>query len=176
MTVRILNACALLACVAAAQDSHRRPGLWETSITTQTPGMAIPDDRLAKLTPEQRAAFQAAMSSRMGAGAQPLITKTCETAETLKTEDNYGQYKNTSCKITPVSSSGSQRVMHMSCETATIKTEAKIIIENSDPEHFSGTIVTQINSQGRNMESSQKLSGKWISSDCGDVKPRVYSK
>jgi hypothetical protein len=66
--------------------------------------------------------------------------------------------------------------MQMKCETAKAKTVSTISIETSDPEHFSGTVVGQINSQGHSIESKQTITGKWVSSDCGDVKPRVSPK
>jgi hypothetical protein len=31
-------------------------------------------------------------------------------------------------------------------------------------------------SRKQGMDMTQKITGKWISSDCGDVKPRAYPK
>jgi hypothetical protein len=175
MIRRVLTGGVLLGCVAFAQD-NRKPGLWETSVTMQMPGMAIPEDRLAKMTPEQRAQVEAMMSSRMGRGAQPISTRSCETAETLKREQTYGQDKNKTCKATTVSATGSKRVIQISCATENVKSEGTMTVEMPDPEHFAGTMVMHVNTQGRSMDTTQKISGKWLGSDCGDVKPRDYSK
>lgn len=175
MITKVLTGYALLSCVVFAQES-RKPGLWETSVTTQMPGMAIPEDRLAKMTPEQRAQVEAMMSSRMGRGAQPITNKSCETPETLKREQAYGADRGKTCKATPVSSNGAKQVIQLSCETENMKSDGTLTVETPDSEHFNGTMVMHVNSQGRNMDMTTKISGKWISSDCGDVKPRQYSK
>jgi hypothetical protein len=180
MITRILTGCALLSYIAFAQDP-RKPGLWETSVAMQMPGMAIPEDRLAKMTPEQRAQVEAMMSSRMGRGAQPTTSRSCETAETLKREQTYGQDKNKTCKATQVSSSGSKRVIQINCENESMKSDGTMTVEFLDPEHFNGTMVMHVNAQGRSMDVNQKISGKWLGADCGDVKvadpkPRDLSK
>jgi hypothetical protein len=175
MITKVIAGYALFSCLVLAQES-RKPGLWETSVTMQMPGMGIPEDRLAKMTPEQRAQVETMMSSRMGRGAQPITHKSCETPETLKREQTYGADQGRTCKATPVSSSGSKQVIQISCENENMKSEGTITVETPDSEHFSGTIVMHVNNQGRNMDMTQKISGKWISSDCGDVKPRQYAK
>jgi hypothetical protein len=177
MIKRMMTGCALLSCVVYAQD-NRRPGLWELSAQMQGPGMAamIPEDRLAKMTPEQRAQVEAMMASRMGGGAQPIITKSCETTETIKKEQAYGQDKNRTCKVATVSSTGSKRVMQISCDTPNGKSEGTMTVDIPDPEHFNGTMVMHVNSQGRSVDMNQKITGKWLGSDCGDVKPRDYAK
>jgi hypothetical protein len=175
MITKVLAGYALLSCVVFAQES-RKPGLWETSVTMQMPGMGIPEDRLAKMTPEQRAQVEAMMSSRMGRGAQPITGRSCETAETLKREHAYGADLGKTCKITPVSSNGTKQVIQLTCEMENGKTDATVTVETPDLEHFNATGVMHVNTQGRSMDMTQKISGKWISSDCGDVKPRQYAK
>jgi hypothetical protein len=175
MIKRMMAGCALLSCIAFAQD-NRKPGLWEITSTMQSQGMGIPEDRLAKMTPEQRAQVEAMVSSQMKRAAQPTISKSCETAETIKREQTFGQDRNKSCKVTPISSSGSKRVMQISCDGATGKTEGTITVESIDPEHFTGTMAMHINAEGRKMEMNSKASGKWLGPNCGDVKPYDYSK
>ncbi len=175
MITKVLTGCGLLSFLVFAQES-RKPGLWETSVTVQMPGMGIPEDRLAKMTPEQRAQVEAMMSSRLGRGAQPTTNRSCETPETLKREQTYGADRGKTCKSTPVSSSGSKQVIQLSCENENMKSDGTITVDTPDSEHFNGTIVMHVNSQGRIMDMNQKISGKWISSDCGDVKPRQSTK
>jgi hypothetical protein len=176
MIARILTGCALLGCIAFGQESNRKPGLWETSVTQQMPGMPGMEERLAQMPPAQRAQFEAIMKSRMGPGAQPTVTKSCETPETLKREMAYGQDGGKTCKITTVSATGSKRVLQLNCENANMKSEGTATIESPDSEHFTGTVQMHVNSQGRSMDVTQKISGKWLGSDCGDVKPRELAK
>jgi hypothetical protein len=70
---------------------------------------AIPEDRLAKLTPEQRAQFEVAMKARGGGRAsQPTVTKSCITQDQLNKPLTFGQDNNKSCTGTLVSSSCSR--------------------------------------------------------------------
>jgi hypothetical protein len=176
MIKKVLTGCALFSCIGYAQD-NRKPGLWETSVQMQMPGMGIPEDALAKMKPEQRAQVEAMMSSRMGPGAKPFVSKSCETAETLKKEQTYGADRGAqSCKTTQVSNSGSKHVIQISCDTGNGKSEGTMTIDTPDPEHFTGAMQMHVTTQGRSVDMNQKMTGKWVSSDCGDVKPLNYSK
>ena len=57
-------------------------GLWETTITNQMDiSSMIPPEALAKMTPEQRAQMEAAMSGR--GGARTTTAKHCITKDTI---------------------------------------------------------------------------------------------
>ena len=76
-----------LACLAADEFKPLgvKPGLWETSITTQAKGIPpAPADVMAKLTPQQRSQMEAATKARGGVGQQTRVTKSCVTADDLK--------------------------------------------------------------------------------------------
>jgi hypothetical protein len=61
-----------------------KPGLWEVSNTPQVSGeMPIPEEQLAKLTPEQRARMEAAMKAAMASGGKPHVYKECMTPEKI---------------------------------------------------------------------------------------------
>ena len=62
----------------AVQPLDVKPGLWETTTTTEMGGMPpMPADVLAKMTPEQRAKFEAAMKARAAQGAKTTTRRTC---------------------------------------------------------------------------------------------------
>jgi hypothetical protein len=175
MTQRLFIAYALFSCIAFAQAT-RKPGLWETSSIMQVPmAGVIPPDRLAAMTPEQRAQFQAMMSSRAGRGAQPVVSRSCETPQTIAQAESFLTDKIRTCKVTPVSTSGSRRVVQVSCDTNDAKSEGTLTIDMTDSEHYNGSMVMNIFTGGRKMEMSQKMTGKWLGANCGDVKPRQIS-
>src|SRR5258708_40299104 len=96
----LLISIALLAPLTtwAAEDIKpfdRKPGLWETTSTTEMSGMPgmpagmpqIPPEQLAKMTPQQRAQVEAMLKSRMGAAGgapQSNTSKVCLTADSFK--------------------------------------------------------------------------------------------
>src|SRR5262245_12580449 len=61
-----------------------KSGLWQTTKTMTTTGsMGIPPEMAAKLTPEQRARFEAAMKKQASGKSKTETTKDCLTPETL---------------------------------------------------------------------------------------------
>jgi hypothetical protein len=84
LIVAMLGATALWQAPSNYQPLNANTGLWETkTVITQSGQAAIPEDALARLTPEQRAKFQAAMQARLNA---PPITRTpqsCLTTDEL---------------------------------------------------------------------------------------------
>src|SRR6266850_6050685 len=91
-----------------------KPGLWEVSIDPHVSGeMPIPEDQLAKMTPEQRARLQAAMKSHMANGGKPRVYKECMTPEKIARGfeiDPHGE--DASCKRNVVSSSTKELTLH----------------------------------------------------------------
>ncbi len=81
--------CLLLAFFSTAlwgadkvQPLNVKLGLWEVTSTTNVSGMPpIPDDVLARMTPEQRARMEAAMKARSGEGPKTTVRKECITKE-----------------------------------------------------------------------------------------------
>ena len=80
MQLKILSQFALCAgaAIALAQAAEYakpniKPGLWEVTVTPKVSGeMPIPEDQLAKMTPEQRAKVEAMVK---GAGSKPRVYK-----------------------------------------------------------------------------------------------------
>jgi Protein of unknown function (DUF3617) len=168
-------------CSAAFADAlNVKPGLWETTVSSPggAPGMgAIPQDRLANLSPEQRAAIEAAMRARGGGGSQPTVTKSCITAEQLSKPLTFGQDNNRSCKVSLVNSTRSKQEMALSCDNPNMKATGTLTIESQNDEHYTGVLLIHADGgDNGGMQINRKFTGKWISSDCGDVKPRDTSK
>jgi hypothetical protein len=168
----------LLSCSAFGQ-MNMKPGLWET--TSAAPGGArpggIPPEALARMTPEQQQRVAAAMAARGGvsaAASQPTVSKSCITAEQLSKPMTFGQDQ-PGCKVSVVSSSRSRQEIAMSCERPEFKSTGTLVIEAQDPEHYTGVLKIQADitsGSGRGpMSMDRKFTGKWVSSDCGDVKP-----
>ena len=184
MKTTILLTVALLYPLAAWADDDVKPfdvktGLWETTTTMEMSGMPampqIPPEQLAKMTPQQRAQVEAMMKSGMGAGAPRTSTnKSCMTKDSLRQAMNMGSNENCTHKI--VASSSSMQNIHMECTQQKMTMTGDLMVERIDAEHAKGSMVmksTAAANQTGNMNMKMSFTAKWLSSDCGDVKPLV---
>ena len=87
---KLISACALgaatvvLAYAADVPQLNVKLGLWEIATHPQVNGsLPITDDQLAKLPPDQRAKFEAAMQAAVARGAQPTIQGVHDGGEAL---------------------------------------------------------------------------------------------
>jgi hypothetical protein len=180
----ILMTVALLCPLAAWAADDIKPfdaktGLWETTSTMEVSGMpampAMPqlsEEQLSKMTPQQRAQMEAIMKSRMGAGMPRTSTsKTCLTKDSLQQALAMGQNENCTRKV--VASSSSMQNIHMECTQGKTNMTGDLMLERVDSEHAKGTMVMKSagGDQPVNMNMKMSFNTKWLSSDCGDVKP-----
>jgi hypothetical protein len=158
-----------------AQPNRMKPGLWEaTSLINMGDATSmIPEDRLAKMTPEQRAQIQAMVKQSV---ASPMATKLCYTKEQIEKGLNYNLERAGTCTSKTISSTGARQVSEISCDNGRTKTTGTVTMESTDPEHYTGLVQMKTTMNGQNRDMTVKLTGKWLASDCGDVKPRDYSK
>jgi len=156
---------------AADEPFDIKPGLWEITMTTQTSG-APPIPNLDQMTPEQRARIEAVLKN---SGARPITSKQCITREGIqKAIAEANSSKDKACAPRLVSSSASKLVVHIECsaEGREMKSNGDIIVERQDSEHFKATGAVKITgSGGRTMEVKPSMTGAFVSSDCGNVKP-----
>ncbi len=128
---------------------------------------------LDKTAPEQRARIEAAMKNM--AGPQSVTAKSCITKESIR-ETALARIT-LAPKIRALPSWQKHDVLkvelHMECtQTGDAKMKGDITIERRDSEHFAGSgAVKTTYSNGRTMDLKMSMTGTFVSSDCGDVKP-----
>ena len=157
-----------------------KPGLWETTSTMEMSGMPgmpampqIPPEQLAKMTPQQRAQVEAMLKSRMGAASgapQTDTNKVCMTADSFKNALNMSQRENCTSKVT--ASSSSSQTIHMECTQGKTNLAGDMMVERVDSEHAKGNMVMKTSGEA-NMNIKMSFTTKWLSADCGDIKPLV---
>lgn len=164
----------------AADVLDVKPGLWEQTMTMEmTGGPAMP-----QMTPEQLAqlppAVRARMEGMMGA-PQTITTKVCHTKESLADAEAYGRQQN-SCTSKVTTMSATKVEYHTDC-TGRFTGSGDFVVERVDPEHTRTTgVLKGVSSAGKKGDSGQPISqkmtitGKWLSADCGDVKPFTPKK
>ena len=178
MTTRILLGLALLCPMASwAQDKipfDGRPGLWETTSTMEISGMpampAMDPETLKNMPPEARAQMEAMMKGRGMGSPRTQTVKSCMTKESFN--KGFAVQDQNTCTRKVVSSTGSKMEIHMDCTQGKSKTTGDMTMERVDSEHAKGTMVMKTSEGGeRSMDMKMSFSTKWLSSDCGDVKP-----
>ncbi|MDQ6700085.1 MAG: DUF3617 domain-containing protein [Acidobacteriota bacterium] len=158
----------LVAFAAHAQVAPIKPGLWQVRSERETNGRKAPDlsERLKNLPPERRAQAEAMMKER-GIDASGNIAKICQTREMLDSKHFANSVPD--CKITYSTRTNSSWKSHTSCAQNHIESDTEMIFSN--PENYTVKTASTIQSDGQTKTSHMTMTGKWLSADCGDVKP-----
>jgi hypothetical protein len=154
-----------------------RPGLWEIASEGQISGAPpLSDDMLARLTPEQRDKFQAAMQASMANAAQPRIAKNCVTPEKIARGLDIQQHGDSSCKKTVVANSASEMEIREECSNDQRNTVISEHFQLSGSEQLTGTVHVVTTSGDKTMTVNSTIHGKWLGASCGDIKDSEIEK
>lgn len=164
----VTAALSMTPAVAGETPLAVKAGLWEIVSQRDASGMPpIPPEALEGMPPEQRAKIEAALQNQ----TKPHVSKSCLTEEQLKRGFTLGDKESLkSCKKTVLKSTATVLDMRIECtgERTTIGT---IHYEAVDSATMNATIDLVMSNGKQNMTMKNDLHGKWLSADCGDVKP-----
>ena len=175
--LRLSAACAAALLGAAAQaQTHVKPGLWEEQVTVKSDNaqanaaMAQMKEKMASMPPEQRAMMEKAMASHgMGMGGAPSSIRVCITKEQIArgfTPDRDGR-----CSRANVSTSGNVTKFDFACASEHSNVTGHGTMTTMGDTAFAVSTVADTTHQNTAMQVQSDISGKFVSSDCGDVKP-----
>ena len=157
----------------AADTLDIKPGLWDVTSTIQMSGLP-PIPNLDQMSPEQRARIEGAMKN-MAASPRSNTVKSCITREGIEKEiAKANSNQNNRCAPKLVSASSSKVEVHIECtqEKGDMKSNGDMTIERKDSEHFTGNGAMKTSgANGRSMDMKWSMTGVFVSSDCGNVKP-----
>lgn len=179
---RLLVACAIAlpGAAALAQQPHIRPGLWEETVNVKSDNaqmnaaMEQMKQRMAAMTPEQRAAMEKAMAGHgMGGGSGNTI-RVCVTKEQIAR--GFRPEEKGHCSRTNISTSGNVTKFDFACQSERGGgiTGHGVYTELGDTAFTVSTSADMTNPK-MTMHIQNDMTGKFVSTDCGDVKP-VESK
>ena len=175
MRTSVLMVVLILGCGLWAEDAIKpldvKLGLWETTSTSQTSGMPpvnIPEDALARMTPEQRAKVEQMMK---GSGSPRTNTvKSCMTREKMNRAEAFGTDRK-NCTRSVVSSSGNKTEVRMECTTDDgAKVNGIVRVERISSDSVKGSMQMTTTSGDRTMNMNSTFTSKYLGPDCGDVK------
>jgi hypothetical protein len=147
-------------------------GLWQVTTTTQTSGAPpIPPEELANLTPEQRAKVMATMQAVMANAAKPRNFTECVTEDQLRKGFNTDPNDKDRCVNTVLSNTGSVLQVKMVCNGADPQYSGTMTFRAAGPHAVTGESNLVATGHGKTMTIKSNVSGKWVSGDCGSLKP-----
>ena len=146
-----------------------KTGLWQnTSTVTIVGSLGLPPDVLAKMTPEQKAKYEAAMQSHADGHTSTHTNKGCLTQKDLTT-DPFSKAdsddENMHCHGTLLSSTSSDIVLQETCSGEASMTYT-MKIHAVDQEHAIGTGTGTATMGGHTMNSKVKFETKWLGATC----------
>ena len=176
---RFLAAAAALASASVlAQQPHVRPGLWEETVQVKTDNaqanaaMEQMKEKLASMPPDQRAAIEKMMASHgmgMTPGGAPNTVRVCITKEQVDrgfTPDRDGR-----CTRVNVTTSGNVTKFDFSCASTHTNVTGHGTFTAMGDSAFAVSTVADSTGQSATTHIQSDVAGKFVSSNCGDVKP-----
>lgn len=150
----------------AVQPLNVKLGLWESTSTVERTGAPpIPDEVLARLTPEQRAKIEERAKASAQQGPKTTTRKHCVKKEDLDKAMAFGNDDKT-CHRTVLASSSSRLEFRMECGAATMKANGTVRIEAVSSEHVKGSIQMTVGDGPRSMKMNSTIESKWLGPVC----------
>jgi hypothetical protein len=176
-------ASAILLAAAGACDAlpagaqTMKPGLWSLSntMTSSDPqvsqAMSAVQQHMANMSPEQREQMQKMMQQHgvqldVGAGGA-LQTKLCMTREMAERKEFPVQQGD--CKQTFTQQSATRGHIAFTCTKPKVSGEGDLVADNDTS--YRARMKIRSEEQGRNQTVDMDVTGKWLSADCGTVRP-----
>lgn len=170
----LIGAVLLLAMVASVSGNvnplNLKPGLWQTTMTYTIKGTPpMPPDmeaRLAQMTPEQRAKYEAMLKNQYGGTPKTNTWKSCVKKEDLNKYPFEDPRKK--CTYTVLSSTGSKMDVSGTCTPGNDGYEYgfKVQLETADSEHAKGTGQLTISKGSQIMTGDYRGSSQWLGATC----------
>jgi hypothetical protein len=178
---RLCLATALLCACGLTYAQTAKPGLWESSskMTSSSGEMAKAMEQMQKqmasMPPEQRKKMEEMMAKQGGAaGLRYDAASGVTTAKVCLTQDMLDQNKmpmqtRGDCKHSNSGRTGNTMKFSFSCATPPSSGEGITTFTGNDSYHSKVTIVSE--SRGKPETMTIESTGKFLSADCGNVKP-----
>lgn len=162
-----------------AQSLDVRTGLWEVTSKRSSTGMpelpsmpSMPPEMLAQLPPAQRAQIENMMKTRRNVAPGVHVQKVCITQASLDKTPNFGMSeRDADCTRTRNTRSASGWQLQEVCRTGGRKQTMNIRYDVVNRETIKGSVDIAMRDGGDNITMKHEMQGRWIGSDCGDVKP-----
>jgi Protein of unknown function (DUF3617) len=162
----VLLGCCAAPCAFAAEKLDVKPGLWEIASTSHISGIPpLPKELENKVTPEQRAAMEAAFRKEAEKGPQTDTDRECITQKEAEQPFDLGETKD--CTQTVVRTTRTTQEVRLACN-GELKGSGVLRVTTPTPETMSGSLDLQLGSGKDAMKVKSQVEGRWLGPDCGD--------
>ena len=168
----------------SAQEKMR-PGLWEHSVKMKTQSgqmeaaLAQAQQALASMSPAQRKQMEQMMAAQglgLGSGPQGQTTvKVCITPEQAAI-DQIPQQEGCTQKIQRTDANTMQVSFSCKAEPGEAPTSGEGTVKFDGPTAYSGNFKIKTSQGGKPEQIDMAQTGRWLSSDCGAIKPAPTPK
>lgn len=165
------------ASLSQAQPQKLRPGLWEHTVSMKSQSgqmeaaMAEMQKSLASMPPEQRKQMEQMMAQQgVSMGPKGNSVKVCITAEQADLENIPPR---DGCTQTVKRTGPNTAAMAFSCKGSKDEppTSGEGTMTFSGPTAYSGNFKVKTTTSGKPEQIDMAQAGKWLSADCGAIKP-----
>lgn len=170
MTCRMPSHALLMLAIAAplcaqASPLGTRPGGWETTVTTVYHNITIPEEKLARLSPEQRKLRIKAIKSHEGK-AETRVSRHCVRAsDTMdRLTESHPEKDGCTRKLISRTASSIEVVAHCNRPEPN-KARIKVVAKSKTSVH---TVIDAEYKSGMKMHKEAR--SRWVTSSCDDVK------
>ncbi|MES2685347.1 MAG: DUF3617 domain-containing protein [Pseudomonadota bacterium] len=183
---RLIAACActagLLIAIPPVLAQSSKPGLWEIKhkmggSAEMDKAMAQMQQQMASMPPAQRQQMQDMLAKQgmsMGTGGGGGISmKVCMTKEMIE-RNEMPQAQQGDCKSTASPRVGNTQKISFTCTQPPSSGEGQITFTSN--EAYTMKMVTTSTVKGKPEKMTLEGTGKWLSADCGAIKPIVLPK
>ncbi|HEY2472525.1 MAG TPA: DUF3617 family protein [Terracidiphilus sp.] len=147
------------------QPLNVKTGLWEKTATYKTAGhLPVPAGMLDKLTPDQRARFEARMNASSAGNTRTTTERSCLTAQQL---NDPADLADKGCSVTVTESTSSKATGSVACRIQGIEMNGSAEFDAIDQEHVKGTEHVTSTGNGNTMTTDVTFTSKWLGSSCG---------
>lgn len=144
-----------------------KTGLWQTTSTnTVTGSMGIPPEMAAKMTPAQRAKFEAAMKKQASGVPRTRTYKNCVTEKNLNEDPFTDKNDKMKCQETVIKSTGTDLEVREACTDGSSKSDVHMVFHANSSEHVTSSGNVAVTMGGRTMHSAMKMDSKWVAASC----------
>lgn len=160
-----------------AEDLKIRPGLWEHTFTMKTQSgemeqaMSQMQSQLANMAPEQRKMIEQMMAAQgVGIGPKGTTVKVCITEEDAARD--FVPQSDDDCRQEVIERTGNTIRLKFDCAGDPPSSgEGEVTFLNQEVYTGKATINTKVEGRPERMDMTQ--TGKWLSDDCGNIKPTL---
>jgi len=164
-SIVLLSCCCVPPLAVAADKLDVKPGLWEITSSHHITGIPpMPKEWADKVTPEQRAAMEAAFRKESEKGPQTDTERECINKQDAGKPFDIGDKD---CTQTVVRTTRTTQEVRLSC-TGETKGSGVLRVTTPTPETMTGTLDLQLGDGKDPMRVKSELKGRWLGPDCGD--------